>query len=342
MGGVGKSFLHQVEQLNRQLQAHVTLPRSICVIIIARSNRTLYGEREECSSSILKPIDLSSWEKDLSEQPLEPVSMAKITHKLTRMGKCGLPVALVDNTSSEGLAYQYAGLLTNGISVITPNKKAFSGPFGYWQSLFDAAANGNGSTDAGFLFHESTVGAGLPVISTLNDLVKTGDTVQRIQGVFSGTLSFLFNQYMPGRKSSDNDKGGKFSDEVCTAKVLGYTEPDPREDLNGLDVARKLTILARIVGLKVESPTSFPVQSLVPKEIEGISDGDDFIKQLAKFDDVMAKRKEEAERGDKVLRFVGSIEVQTKEIRVGLERCVSYCLHAARPMTILFAHAHFC
>ena len=320
---MGKSFLQQIEQLNRRFQAHVSSSRSIRVILIARSNQILHAERDK--NYIETPIDLSSWENDLSEQPLEPVSMTTITQKLTEVSEYEQHVALVDNTSSEKLAYHYPVLLSRGISIITPNKKAFSGPTGLWQSLFDVAANGNGPSGSGFIFHESTVGAGLPVISTLNDLINTGDTVQRIQGVFSGTLSFLFNQFMPGRKTSDNNKGGNFSDEVCTAKVLGYTEPDPREDLNGLDVARKLTILARILGLEVDFPTSFPVQSLVPKEIEDIGDGDEFIKQLARFDDVMAKRKEEAEREGKVLRFVGSIEVKTKEIRVGLERYVIYC-----------------
>lgn len=339
MGGVGKSFLQQVEQLNNQLQAHITSPRSIHVVLIARSNQILYGGPDGDESYLYSSITLSSWEKKLSERPKEPVLMAKIAHMLIQMVEDDNHVALVDNTSSEKLAYNYPVLLSRGISVITPNKKAFSGPIGLWQSLFDAAANGNGSIKSGSIFHESTVGAGLPVISTLNDLVRTGDKVQRIQGVFSGTLSFLFNQFMPGRKTSDNDQGGNFSDEVCTAKVLGYTEPDPREDLNGLDVARKLTILARIVGLEVESPTSFPVQSLVPKEIEGIEDGNEFIKKLAKFDDIMTKRKEEAEREDKVLRFVGSIEVETKDIRVGLERFVSRCYCAHRLMTILASHA---
>ena len=207
--------------------------------------------------------------------------MAQVATKLTRASEIGGFVIFIDNTSSEEVAQHYPLFLAQGIHIVTPNKKAFSGPIALWNAVFNAAANGNGPFKAGSFFHESTVGAGLPIISTLNDLIRTGDTVLRIQGVFSGTLSFLFNQFMPGRKSADGDKGGGFSEEVCTAKALGYTEPDPREDLNGLDVARKLTILARMLGLQVHSPTSFPVQSLVPRDLKRVDDGNEFIKHLA-------------------------------------------------------------
>ena len=304
--------------------------------MIARSKQTLYYDEKIGRPGDGQPIDLSSsWEKDLSAQPTEPNALAKITKKLHGLVQEGKNVVVVDNTSSEKVAYHYPIFLAYGISVVTPNKKAFSGPLELWHALSNTAANGNGSIKSGSVFHESTVGAGLPIISSLNDLVKTGDTVMRIQGVFSGTLSFLFNQFMPGRKSPNGDNGGGFSEEVCAAKALGYTEPDPREDLNGLDVARKLTILARIVGLEVQSATSFPVQSLVPKEIEDVDDGDKFIKGLESFDGVMAKRKEKAEQEDKVLRFVGSIEVETKDIRVGLERLVFWRRYSSNCLIVL-------
>ena len=97
--------------------------------------------------------------------------------------------------------------------------------------IFSSAANGTGSPSNGYVFHESTVGAGLPVLSTLKELVETGDSVQKIEGVFSGTMSFLFNSFQP-----TSGGGGKFSAEVKMAKEKGFTEPDPRDDLNGLDV----------------------------------------------------------------------------------------------------------
>ena len=103
------------------------------------------------------------------------------------------------------------------------------------------------------------------------------------------------------------------------SKSLGYTEPDPRDDLNGLDVARKLTILARIAGLKIESPTAFPVQSLIPKELESCKSGDEFMEKLPQYDDEMEKVKAAAEKSGKVVRFVGSIDMAKKEVKVGLE-----------------------
>lgn len=153
----------------------------------------------------------------------------------------------------------------------------------------------------------------MPVISTLKDLVDTGDEVTKIEGVFSGTMSFLFNSFAPLSGS-----GGKWSEEVKKAKELGYTEPDPRDDLNGLDVARKLTILARLAGLEVESPTSFPVESLIPKELESAKSGDEFLQRLPEFDSQMEEKKAAAEAQGKVVRFVGSIDIASKQVKVGL------------------------
>lgn len=170
------------------------------------------------------------------------------------------------------------------------------------------------------VYHESTVGAGLPVISTLKDLTATGDEVTRIEGVFSGTLSFLFNTFAPASGSSS----AKWSEVVSQAKELGYTEPDPRDDLNGMDVARKLTILARIAGLEVQAPDSFPIESLIPSELaslpssaEGIKE---FMTRLPEFDGQLAAIKEGAEKAGKVVRYVGSIDVGKKEVRVGLQQ----------------------
>jgi homoserine dehydrogenase len=208
------------------------------------------------------------------------------------------------------VANEYPAVLLKGISIVTPNKKAFSGSYKLWEDIFSAT-----STSGATVYHESSVGAGLPVISTLKELVDTGDEVTRIEGVFSGTMSFLFNSFAPTEGS-----GGKWSAEVKKAKELGYTEPDPRDDLNGLDVARKLTILARLVGFQVESPTSFPVQSLIPKELESVSSGDEFLQRLPDFDVQMEETKAAAEKEGKVVRFVGSIDVAKKEVKVGLEK----------------------
>ncbi|KAI5300314.1 hypothetical protein KEM56_002549, partial [Ascosphaera pollenicola] len=204
-----------------------------------------------------------------------------------------------------------------GISIITPNKKAFSSEYSHWKEIFETAEK-----SGAFVYHESTVGAGLPIISTLRDLVATGDKVTKIEGVFSGTLSYLFNNFA----STVPAAGGaspKWSAVVAEAKKLGYTEPDPRDDLNGMDVARKCTILARIAGVEVESPSSFPIQSLIPAELESIpatADGiKEFMQRLPEFDGQMEEIKAKAEAEGKVVRYVGSIDVATKKVSVELK-----------------------
>jgi len=233
-----------------------------------------------------------------------------VTEVIEYLSKAPSSVILVDNTSSQDIADRYPEILSKKINIVTPNKKAFSGSYKLWEDIF-AAASASGAK----VYHESSVGAGLPVISTLKELVDTGDEVKKIEGVFSGTMSFLFNSFAP-----THGQGGKWSAEVAKAKELGYTEPDPRDDLNGLDVARKLTILARMAGLKIESPTSFPVQSLIPKELEAAGSGDEFMARLHEFDSRMEETKDAAEKEGKVVRFVGSIDVEKKEVKVGLEK----------------------
>jgi homoserine dehydrogenase len=218
-------------------------------------------------------------------------------------------VILVDNTSSGAIAEAYPEFLRRGISIITPNKKAFSGNYNLWQDIFDAAQLGGS-----MVYHESSVGAGMPIISTLKELVQTGDEVTRIEGVFSGTMSFLFNRFSP-----TSGPGGKWSETVKKAKEFGYTEPDPRDDLNGLDVARKLTILGRLAGLPIESPASFPVQNLIPRELQSCENSEEFISRLHEFDYRMESQRALAERAGKVLRYVGSIEMGTKNVKVGME-----------------------
>ncbi|KAH7045148.1 homoserine dehydrogenase-like protein [Macrophomina phaseolina] len=302
-GGVGKCFLNQLQAIAPRFSQSPTAPTYLSLILLARSSKVL-------NSPDYRSLSLTSWESDLAASNTPALNPQQIAAYL---GAAPSKVILVDNTSNQDLADAYPLFLKKGISIVTPNKKAFSSSYALWQAIYGAAGNGTGS--GGYVFHESSVGAGLPVISTLKELVETGDEVTKIEGVFSGTMSFLFNSFMPV-----GGGGGAFSAEVKKAKELGYTEPDPRDDLNGLDVARKLTILARLSGLPVESPTSFPVQSLIPKELESVSSGDEFLEKLPQFDGEMDKLKEEAAKEGKVVRFVGSIDVASKSVKVGLEK----------------------
>ncbi|ROV88527.1 hypothetical protein VSDG_09340 [Cytospora chrysosperma] len=297
-GGVGKCFLSQLEQLARRRP-----DPKLVLCYISTSSKSLYSDD-------YAPIDVPTALSQLQTGSVgAPPALPKVAEYLAS-APAGARAVLVDNTSSQAVAESYPLFLARGVSVVTPNKKAFSGSYGLWQDIFGAAAAGGAR-----VYHESSCGAGLPVISTLRDLVDTGDEVTRIEGVFSGTMSFLFNSFAPLEGA-----GGAWSAEVARAKALGYTEPDPRDDLNGLDVARKLTILARLAGLPVESPTSFPVQSLIPKELESVASGDEFLQKLPGFDSQMEEVKASAEKEGKVVRFVGSIDVASKQVKVGLEK----------------------
>ena len=304
VGGVGKAFLGQLQSLQQRLGTQ-NPPIKLNLICARRSNKQVIEESYQA-------LEIQNVLSDLDQSKRELLPMEETVDWLAKApGK----VVLVDNTSNQNLATSYPSVLKRGISIVTPNKKAFSDSYELWSDIFSAAANGTGPPNQGYVFHESTVGAGLPVISTLKELVETGDEVTKIEGVFSGTMSFLFNSFMPV-----GGGGGKFSAEVTKAKELGYTEPDPRDDLNGLDVARKLTILARLAGLKVQSPTSFPVESLIPKELESCKSGEDFVKKLPDFDSQMDELKSGAAKEGKVVRFVGSIDVAKDEVKVGLEK----------------------
>ncbi|KAK3679283.1 Homoserine dehydrogenase [Recurvomyces mirabilis] len=304
VGGVGKAFVTQVQHLQPRLRK-ANPPLDLRLILVRRS-------KQQISSPKYDNLDLS---KVLDELSSSKDSLPPLKESLEYLTKAPGRAVLVDNTSDPELASTYPDMLAKGISIVTPNKKAFSDDLSLWQKIFSSAANGTGSPKSGYVFHESTVGAGLPVLSTLKELVETGDEVMKIEGVFSGTMSFLFNSFMPV-----GGGGGKFSAEVKKAKELGYTEPDPRDDLNGLDVARKLTILARLAGLEVQSPTAFLVESLIPKELESCSSGDEFLDKLPGFDGQMDELKSSAAKEGKVVRFVGSIDVPSKAVKVGLEK----------------------
>ncbi|TKA71838.1 hypothetical protein B0A55_06799 [Friedmanniomyces simplex] len=315
VGGVGKAFLGQLEQLRKRLQQQ-NAPIDIRLILVRRSNKQILQKEWE-------GLDIQNvlTQLDSSTEPVPPFEET-VDHLTTAPGN----VVLVDNTSSDTLAATYPSVLHKGISIVTPNKKAFSSTHDLWTSIFSSAANPTPlhsspspkpTAHPGYIFHESTVGAGLPVLSTLADLLATGDQITKIEGVFSGTMSFLFNAFMPSLSPTE---GGTFSAEVTKAKNLGYTEPDTRDDLNGLDVARKLTILARLVGLPIASPNAFPVRSLIPQELESCTSGDDFLQKLPDYDARMHELKTAAAAEGKLVRFVGSIDVVAAEVKVGLER----------------------
>lgn len=242
-------------------------------------------------------IDLADWRGQLQDAP--PFDIDEF---LDHVQTDALPhTVIVDCTSSEDLAHRYVGWLRRGIHVVTPNKKAGSSDLAYYDELRRASRE----SSAHYLY-ETTVGAGLPIIQTLRDLTQTGDEVMRIEGVLSGTLSYLFNSY---------DGVRPFSEVVAEARSRGFTEPDPRDDLSGMDVARKVVILAREMGLRTELG-DIALHGLVPAGLEQGS-VEDFLTALRDHDQTIAASFEEARMRGERLRFIGSIEADgTASVRL--------------------------
>lgn len=234
-------------------------------------------------------LALDRWRDELNENS----QTADLETFINHVNADHLPHAvLIDATASADLPTHYESWLAGGINIITPNKKSNAGPFPAYRSLRQTARR-----HQSYFLYETNVGAGLPIIQTLRGLVETGDEVIRIEGVLSGTLSYIFNS-LDGRRT--------FSEVVREAHSLGLTEPDPREDLSGVDVARKLIILAREMGLEVEMD-AVHVESLVAEDLrEGTVN--QYLETLGKHDQTIATLLDSARDKSEVVRYVGTID----------------------------------
>lgn len=214
-----------------------------------------------------------------------------------------LPHAIIiDCSASDAIADRYAEWLERGIHVITPNKHAGSGDLERYRQLRKLAAGAGARWR-----YEATVGAGLPVVQTLRDLIDSGDRVLRVEGIFSGTLAWLFNRFEPGMS---------FAALVREARESGYTEPDPRDDLSGTDVARKLVILGREMGMDL-TLDEVEVENLVPGNLADRS-VDEFLAGLDMLDEDMGGRIDAARSNNRCLRYTAALDAQGNA-RVGLE-----------------------
>jgi len=275
LGNVGSKLIAQLQQQQEYLQHHLRL--QVRVVGIANSKKMLFSD---------EGIDLKKW-KDLLQDGAKTDLQGFVD---TIVSKNLRNSVFVDITANDAVAMVYDQLLQRSISVVACNKVACSSPFAYYTKLKDLAREHN----CLFLF-ETNVGAGLPVIGTLNDLMRSGDKINKIEAVLSGTLNFVFNHY---------NGEVKFADVVKQAQDEGYTEPDPRLDLSGTDVMRKIMILARETGEHLEmdqiSNKSFMPASCMTGSVA------DFYTAMAKEEDHFKKIYTEAASAGKKLKFVAS------------------------------------
>ncbi len=313
-GTVGRVLLEQLASQSALLSEKFKV--NLRVRGILSSKRMLLSETG---------IDLSRWKEALDAKAVP----ADLDRFVEHVRVDYLPhTVLIDCTANEAIGRRYQEWLARGIHIVTPNKKANSGDLDYYRSLHDTRR----SSGAHYLY-ETTVGAGLPVVQTLRDLRDTGDEITSIEGIFSGTLAYLFNVY---------DGRSAFSDIVKDAKQRGYTEPDPRDDLSGTDVARKLIILGREAGLPLQF-SDIQVESLVPAGLEKGSI-DEFLDKLPQYDATMRERYEAAKSRAKVLRYVGRLTSDGKATvgLVELESKHAFANIALTDNVVRFATRRYC
>ena len=276
-GTVGRVFLDQLASQSARLRQQFKIDLRV---------RGILGSRRMVLSE--SGIPLERWRQEYEERGIP----ADLDRFIEHVRVDYLPHSVViDCTASAEIAGRYAAWLGAGMHIVTPNKKANSADLAYYRAVHEARR----AAGSHYLY-EATVGAGLPVVHTLRDLRETGDEITSVEGIFSGTLAYLFNIY-DGRTA--------FSDIVLDARQRGYTEPDPRDDLSGMDVARKLIILGREMGLELELG-DVRIETLVPAGLESGSI-EDFMARLPRHDAAMRERLEAARARGKVLRYVGRL-----------------------------------
>ncbi|HNU41924.1 MAG: aspartate kinase [Bacteroidetes bacterium OLB12] len=287
-GLIGKSLLAMMQKQYNQLAKQNQL--EIHVVGIANSKKMLFSE------------DGLKLEHAVVQMMTDGEEMNLNTFMGTMLSMNLSNSIFVDCTSSGEVTEHYESILASNISIVTPNKKANSGSFQKYLSLKQEAQK----RGVKFLY-ETNVGAGLPVINTLNDLLVSGDSVLSIEAVLSGTLNYIFSSFKPG---------DKFSDVVREAKVKGYTEPDPRDDLNGMDVARKILILSREAGLSLEL-SDIQVENLVPEACRGEMTVEEFLKKLEEHNPYFEKLATEAAARQEKLRYMAVLQDGKTSIRLG-------------------------
>ncbi|MCJ7815025.1 MAG: bifunctional aspartate kinase/homoserine dehydrogenase I, partial [Xanthomonadales bacterium] len=277
-GNVGGELL---DQFQRQAKTLVDRHVDLRVRAIANSEQLLVAN---------DVVDLSRWKQELQDQG-KPWALQDVIDIRKKLGL--LSPTIVDCTTDQKLALEYVNLLDNGFNIVAANKKANTSGYDYYEAMRQAETRNFRK----FLY-ETNVAAGLPFIDTLQGLIRSGDELRTFEGILSGSLSMIFGLL---------EDGIPLSRAVAKAMELGFTEPDPRDDLSGMDVARKLLIIAREVGLKLELD-DISVEPVVPMEVVGHVDRSELIGTLQSLDGSFAARTAQAAGDDRVLRYVARLE----------------------------------
>lgn len=278
-GNIGKTLFKQLNAHRKFLQANNGI--QVKVAGISNTRKMVFNS---------DGLSLDTWEDELQES----MQTADLAEFIAKMKEMNLPnCVFIDNTASLKPIAFYEEVFKSNISVVTCNKIGNSSSFEQYKTFRDTARRHGVD-----FFYETNVGAGLPIIRTLKDLMSSGDRVQRIEAILSGTISFIFNHF----KGDAN-----FHDVVKEAQEKGYTEPDPRDDLSGKDFMRKMLILARDAGYEMEE-ADVAIENMLPPACVNAQTVEDFYAALKSEDAFFANLKDQAQQGNKVLRYIGKLE----------------------------------
>jgi len=279
VGNIGSTFLNQLEKQKDFLAENNDI--EIKLVGLANSKKMVFDENG---------IDLSNWKQALKQTD----TVVNLNDFISTMKCFNLPnCVFIDNTASSVLPSFYKQIFEHSISIVTCNKIANSSSYkDYFELKQTARQHG-----AKFMY-ETNVGAGLPIVNVLKDLQMSGDKIVKIEAILSGTISYIFNHFK-GENS--------FGNVVKEAQELGYTEPDPRDDLSGVDFMRKMLILARDAGYHVEAE-DVEIASILPQKCLEAESVEDFYKSLQEEDAYFEEIKQRAEKEQKVIRYIGILE----------------------------------
>lgn len=278
-GLIGKTL---IDQMNKQIPI-LQKEHAITIKIIGLAN-----SKHMCFDS--NGINLKGYQ-ELLHNASEKMDVSTFIKKMKQLNL--LNSIFVDCTANDEIAHTYPSILESNISIVTPNKKANSRSYSEYKALKEL------SKRKGIKFlYETNVGAGLPIISTITDLLKSGDKILKIEAILSGTLSYIFNTFTEEKS---------FSQVLRLAQEKGFTEPDPREDLNGKDVMRKLLILARESGYPLELE-DISIEPILPQDCFTTTHLNEFYQQLEKYNESLENKRAQASRENKVLRYIAKLE----------------------------------